>query len=184
VLRTWVLFGVLSSLAGGCAARDESLGCAELVVECRGDAEQRWWLAKTLDSSNLVERQEGVCGSWLAYIEDSGFARYDDVDLGLPEGEVRLRVVVAADDASTRGGTLSLFADEDMTTPVASCAVPTTGGWFNWLVVDCGPLSLRGSHSLTFKFYGTSQYVFNFAAFGVVRSGSPDCSVTGPKRTN
>jgi hypothetical protein len=34
-----------------------------------------------------------------------------------------------------------------------------------------------------FKFSGTTQYVFNFAAFGVVRSGSPDCTVTGPRST-
>ena len=170
-------------VAWGCAARDESLGCAELVVSCPGDdAGQRWWLSKAPSSSKLLEIQGRECGSWLAYVRDGAFARYDYIDLGTPEGELRLRVVVAADDASTLGGTLSLFADAD-TTAVASCTVPTTGGWFNWLVVDCGPLSLRGRHSLTFTFSGESQFVFNFAAFGVVRSGSPDCTVTGPKRT-
>jgi hypothetical protein len=96
---------------------------------------------------------------------------------------MRLRVLVAADDARTPGGTLTLYADGDTTTPAASCAIPPTGGWFNWLVVDCGPLSLRGLHSLTFKFSGTTEYVFNLAAFGVVRSGSPDCTVVGPKMT-
>ena len=94
---------------------------------------------------------------------------------------MRLRVVVSADDTKTTGGTLTLFADSDLTAPVTSCVVAPTGGWFNWLVVDCGPLPLRGLHSLTFKFNGTAPYVFNFAAFGVVRSGSPDCSVTGPR---
>lgn len=167
----------------GCASREESLGCAELVVSCPGgEAGQRWWLSKKPTSSQHLEIQGRECGSWLAYVEDGATAHYEDVDLGTPEGEVRLRVVVAADDASTKGGTLSLFADSDTTTAVASCTVPTTGGWFNWLVVDCGPLSLRGVHSLMFRFNGSAQYVFNFAAFGVVRSGSPDCTVTGPKR--
>lgn len=146
-----------------------------------GAAEQQWWLAKDPTSSRLLEEQGEKCGSWLAYIADGAEAHYADVDLGTPEGEVRLRVVVSADDASTPGGTLSLFADEDLTTPVATCDVPRTGGWFNWLVVDCGPLTLRGLHSLTFRFSGTTQYVFNFAAFGVVRSEAPDCTVTGPK---
>ena len=181
-MRIRAVTGILFFVAGGCASRDESLGCAELVVSCPGgEADQQWWLAKKPTSSDRLEPQSGQCGSWLAFIKDSAWARYDDVDLGFREGEMRLRVVVSADDEFTTGGTLSLFADSDMTTPVTSCAVGKTGGWFNWLVVDCGPLSLRGVHSLTFKFYGTHQYVFNFAAFGVVRSGSPDCTVTGPK---
>jgi hypothetical protein len=181
-LRTRAVLGIFFFVAGGCASRDESLGCAELVVSCPGGAgEQEWWLAKTPTSSQLLEIQGRQCGSWLAYIEDGATARYDNVDLGAREGELRLRVVVSADDSSTRGGTLTLFADGDTTTAVATCAVPPTGGWFNWLVVDCGPLSLRGVHSLTFQFNGAAQYVFNLAAFGVVRSGSPDCVVTGPK---
>ena len=68
---------------------------------------------------------------------------------------------------------------------ISNCTIPTTGGWFNWLVVDCGELPLRGVHSLLFQFSGsdsvTNPYLFNFAAFGVARRGSPDCSVTGPK---
>lgn len=184
VLHTRAAIGILFFVAGGCASRDDSLGCAELVVSCpEGAAEQRWWLSKTPTSSQSLQIQGGQCGSWLAFINDGATARYDGVDLGTLEGEMRLRVVVAADDASTTGGTLSVFADADTTTPVVdSCAIGPTGGWFNWIVVDCGPLSLRGLHSLTFKFNGTYQYVFNFAAFGVVRSGSPDCTVTGPKR--
>jgi hypothetical protein len=181
-LGTRAVIGILLLAAGGCASRDESLGCAELVVQCPGgSADQQWWLAKAPTSSQLLQIQGRECGSWLAFIEDGATARYDDVDLGAREGEMRLRVVVSADDAHTTGGTLTLFADGDTRTPVATCSVPTTGGWFNWIVVDCGPLSLRGLHSLTFKFNGTHQYVFNFAAFGVVRSGAPDCTVTGPK---
>lgn len=145
-----------------------------------GEADQQWWTAKAPTSSQSLRIQGGACGSWLAYIEDGATARYDNVDLGAREGKMRLRVVVSADDASTQGGTLTVFADAD-TTAVTSCAVAPTGGWFNWLVIDCGPLTLTGLHSLTFKFTGTAQYVFNFAAFGVVRSGSPDCTVTGPK---
>jgi Carbohydrate binding module (family 6) len=182
VLRTRAAIGILFFVAGGCASHDESLGCAELVVSCPGGAaEQQWWLTKAPASSQSLQIQAGECGSWLAFIEDGASARYDDVDLGTRDGQLRLRVVVAADDTKTPGGTLALFADADTRTPVVSCAVAPSGGWFNWLVVDCGPLSLRGVHSLTFKFSGTAQYVFNLAAFGVVRSGSPDCTVTGPK---
>jgi hypothetical protein len=181
-LRTRAVIGISFFVVGACASRDESLGCAELVVSCPVGTEQQWWLAKKPTSSQLLEIQGGECGSWLAFIQDGASARYDDVDLGAREGEMRLRLVVAADDARTPGGTLTLFADSDLTTPVIPpCAVAPTGGWFNWLVVDCGALSLRGLHSLTFRFNGTAQYVFNLAAFGVVRSGSPDCTVTGPK---
>ena len=173
---------MLFFVAGGCASRDESLGCAELVVSCPGgEADQQWWLTKSPTSHQDLQIQSGQCGSWLAYIKPGAYARYDDVDLGDRAGEMRLRVVVSADDFSTDGGTLALFADSDMTTPITSCAIGETGGWFNWLVVDCGKISLGGLHSLTFKFSGTDQYVFNLAAFGVVRSGSPDCTVTGPK---
>ena len=169
-------------IVGGCASRDESLGCAELVVSCPGDSsEQQWWLAKDPTSYSSLKPQSGECGSWLAFIRDAATARYDNVNLGTREGDMRLRVVVSAEDASTHGGTLLLYADNDLTTPVINCPIGTTGGWFNWIVVDCGPLSLGGLHSLTFKFMGTDQYVFNFAAFGVVRAGSPDCTVTGPK---
>jgi len=182
-LRIRAAIGISLFVAGGCASRDESLGCAELVVRCPGGAaDQQWWLTKKPTSSQSLEIQGGHdCGAWLAFIHDGATARYDGVDLGAREGEMRLRVVVAADDADTPGGMLTLFADADMTTPVSSCAVGRTGGWFNWLVVDCGPLSLRGVHSLTFKFSGTAKYVFNVAAFGVARSGSPDCTVTGPQ---
>jgi Carbohydrate binding module (family 6) len=190
-LSTRAAIGILFFVVGACASHDESLGCAGLVVSCpAGVADQQWWLtadsspiSKTPTSSQSLEIQGRQCGRWLAFIQDGASARYDAVDLGTREGQMRLRVVVAADDANTPGGTLTLFAD-DTTTPVASCAVAPTGGWFNWLVIDCGPLTLRGVHSLTFKFSGTAQYVFNFAAFGEVRSGSPDCTVTGPKLTD
>jgi Carbohydrate binding module (family 6) len=180
-LRSWAVIGISFFVAGGCASHDESLGCAELVVKCPGGAdEQQWWLASTNPSTTFLEPQGRECGSWLAFIKNDATARYDNIDLGNREGEMRLRVVVAADDTYTTGGTLTLSAD-DVTTPVTSCTIGTTGGWFNWLVVDCGALPLGGLHSLTFKFSGKDQYVFNFAAFGVARSGSPDCTVTGPK---
>ena len=181
-MRIWAVIGTSLFAFVGCASGDESLGCAELVVSCpTGVAEQQWWLAKAPTSYQGLQIQGRECGSWLAYIGDGATASYDEVDLGTLEGEMRLRVVVAANDGSTTGGTLSLFADDDLTTPVTSCAITPTGGWFNWLVVDCGPIALGGVHSLTFKFNGAAQYVFNFAAFGVVRSGSPECVVTGPK---
>jgi hypothetical protein len=181
-LRIRAAIGILFFVAGGCASRDESLGCAELVVSCpAGEAEQQWWLAKTQTSGRATALQAGHCGSWLAYIEPNGWSRFDNVDLGTREGEMRLRVLVSADDRFTKGGTLTLLADADPTS-VTSCTIPTTGGWFNWLVVDCGALPLRGLHSLLFQFSGTDQFVFNFAAFGVARRGSPDCSVTGPTR--
>jgi hypothetical protein len=181
-LRIRAAIGILFFVASGCASRDESLGCAELVVSCpAGEAEQQWWLAKTQTSSRATELQAGRCGSWLAYIEPKAWSRFDNVDLGTREGDWRLRVVVSADDRFTNGGMLTLLADSE-TTPVTSCTIPTTGGWFSWLVVDCGVIRLQGLHSLLFQFDGTDQFVFNFAAFGIVRSGSPDCSVTGPKR--
>jgi hypothetical protein len=173
--------GMTLVAAAGCAPQEESLGCAELVVECPGGAsEQEWWLAKAPSSTMLLEIQEGECGEWLAFIRDGAYARYDDVDLGTRAGEMRLRVVVAAEDSVTTGGELSLFADAEVT-PVATCEVKPTGGWWNWLVVDCGAMPLTGLHSLTFRFAGGEGYLFNFAAFGVVRSGSADCTVTGPK---
>lgn len=185
-MRIRAAIGISFFVAGGCASRDESLGCAELVVTCPdGSADQQWWLAKKPTSSNALQIQSGECGSWLAYIENNATALYENVDLGAREGDLRLRVVVSADDAaSPGGGTLTMFADSDGSTPVNTCNITPTGGWFNWLVVDCGTLSLRGLHSLNFKFNGDAPYVFNFAAFGVARSGSPDCTVTGPKRND
>jgi hypothetical protein len=172
-------------IAGGCAARDESLGCAELVVECPSGIEQDWWLAKAPSSSSRLSIQDGECGAWLAYIQDGASARYDNIDLGTRVGQMRLRVLVAADDVASDGGTLSLFADADLTTPITSCEVTPTGGWWNWLVVDCGPMPLTGVHTLTFTFTAaptSSTYVVNFAAFGVARSEDPACTVTGPRR--
>lgn len=151
-------------------------------VAAAGTSDQEWWLAKAPSSSQLLSIQGGECGAWLAFIQDGATARYDDVDLGNRVGEMRLRVLVAADDAATDGGTLSLFADTELTIPVTTCTIEPTGGWFNWLVVDCGPLPLTGRHTVTFGFNGEDTYVFNFAAFGVVRAESPDCTVTGPKR--
>jgi hypothetical protein len=183
-LRIRAAIGISFFVAGGCASRDESLGCAELVVSCPGgEADQQWWLAKAPTSRQDLQIQSGQCGSWLAFIKDGAYARYDNVDLGAREGDLRLRVVVSADDRFTHGGTLTLFADSE-TTSTTSCPIGRTGGWFNWIVVDCGALPLGGLHSLKFQFTGndpTDPYVFNLAAFGVVRQGSPDCTVTGPK---
>lgn len=180
-MRIWAAIGTSLFALAGCASGDESLGCAELVVSCPTGAKQQWWLAKDLTSYKGLQTQGRECGSWLAYIENGATVTYDKVDLGTLEGEMRLRVVVAAKDGVTTGGMLTLFADGDLSVPVTSCGITPTGGWFNWLVVDCGPIALGGLHSLTFQFNGEDQYVFNFAAFGVVRSGSPDCVVTGPK---
>jgi hypothetical protein len=173
--------GISLVVAGGCASRDESVGCAQLVVNCPSGTEQQWWLATktTPPPVSDLRVQGGECGSWFAFIPDGGSATYT-VDLGAHEGAMRLRAVVAADDSVTPGSKLSLYADSD-TMAVTSCDIPRTGGWFNWIVVDCGPVTLTGMHTLTFKFSGTARYVFNFAAFGIVRSGSPDCTVTGPK---
>lgn len=182
MLRTRAAIGILFLLTSACASHEESLGCAELVVSCPGDsADQQWWLAKNFTSTQLLQTQDGACGSWLAFIKNGATARYDGIDLGKAGGSTRLRVVVAAEDGMTTGGTLTLFADGDLTTPVNSCTIAPTGGWFNWLVVDCGPLTLGGAHTLTFKFIGKDQYVFNFAAFGAVRTDKPDCTVIGPK---
>jgi len=189
VLRIRAVIGIWLFIASGCASRDESLGCAELVVSCPhgGADQQQWWLARKPVSKEVVadhlEIQGGECGSWLAFIQDGATAHYDAIDLGTREGEMRLRVVVSGDDTYTHGGTLTLFAD-DMPTAVTMCTIKPTDGWFSWLVVDCGPLSLRGVHSLTFQFNGADRmdpWVFNFAAFGVVRSGAPDCTVNGPQ---
>jgi hypothetical protein len=169
-------------IAVGCASKDESLGCAELVVDCPEGAEQRWWLAKSPSWSQLLSIEGGECGAWLAYIQNGASARYDDVDLGTRVGQMRLRVLVAAEGVVTSGGTLTLFADEDLTNPITSCQVTPTGGWWDWLVVDCGLMPLTGVHTLTFTFAGDDTNVFNFAAFGVVRSGDPECTVQGPKR--
>jgi hypothetical protein len=178
--------GISLVVAGGCASRDESVGCAQLVVNCPSGTEQQWWLAtKTTPTpvGDSLRVQGGECGSWLAYIRDGATASYT-VDVGAREGEMRLRVVVAADDANTQGGTLSLTVDSATTPIIPRCAIPKTGGWFNWIVVDCGPVALTGMHTFKFGFSGldpSDLYVFNFAAFGIVRSGSPDCTVTGPK---
>jgi Carbohydrate binding module (family 6) len=191
-LRTWAVIGTAILATAGCGQRDEPLGCAELVVTCpKGADPQQWWLARSLpadmpSSTEGLRGQDGECGSWLAFITPGATASYDNIDLGNQTGEMRLRVLVAADDLLTTGGTLSLFADQDpddpMATPVRKCEIGTTGGWFSWLVVDCGPIALTGRHNLVFKFDGTAQYVFNFAAFGVARSGAPDCTVDGPKK--
>lgn len=156
-----------------------------------GASEQQWWPAaivgsdgKTITptSSDMLQIQGGDCGSWLAFIHNGATATYADLDLGTREGEMRLRVLVGANDAATpNGGTLTLFADADLVNKVTSCDIKPTGGWFNWVTVDCGPIQLTGKHTLTFAFAGSAQYVFNLAAFGVVRSGSADCTVTGPK---
>jgi hypothetical protein len=169
-------------IAAGCSARDESLGCAELVVDCPGGTEQEWWLAKAPSSSQLLSIEGGECGAWLAFIQNGATARYDNVDLGTRVGEMRLRVLVAAPNFAATNSSLSLFADAELTTPITSCEITPTGGWWDWLVVDCGPMPLTGVHTLTFSFSGDDQYVFNFAAFGVVRAGSPECTVTGPRK--
>lgn len=140
----------------------------------------------TPTSAQKLQVQGGDCGAWLAFAQDGATATYENLDLGTREGEMRLRVLVGANDALTPGGTLSLYADADPVTdptakPVRTCDVKGTGGWFNWVTLDCGALPLTGKHSLTFQFNGEKQYVFNLAAFGVVRSGSADCTVTGPK---
>jgi hypothetical protein len=187
-LRNWAAIGTAFLATVGCGSRDEDLGCAELVVTCpEGAPKQRWWIANSESASTQkLKPQDGKCGSWLAFIENGATATYPAVDLGNEAGERRLRVLVAADDAVTNGGTLSVFADQDPADPLATaiteCTIGKTGGWFNWLVVDCGPLLLTGRHDLGFKFEGTYKYVFNFAAFGVAISGEPDCTVTGPKK--
>jgi arabinoxylan arabinofuranohydrolase len=60
------------------------------------------------------------------------------------------------------GGSLELRIDALTGTVVGACAVPRTGGWQTWTVVNCAVAGAKGVHDLYLRFTGGGGRLFTF----------------------
>jgi arabinoxylan arabinofuranohydrolase len=95
----------------------------------------------------------------LTEIHNEDWVGYSQVDFG--DGASRLLARVAA--AASRGGSIQVYVDGcDVFSNlpgerIGSCSVGETGGWQNWLDIQCEIELTAGLHDVYLRFSGTGE---------------------------
>ncbi len=117
----------------------------------------------TLDPYQRVEAEtiawsEGLktdacdeAGVYVSEIHDGDYIKVRAVNFG----EMTAATFTVSIASGLRGGTMNVYADDDMAHPIATVTIPSTGGWENWRTITV-PVSagVSGVHDLTFVFSG------------------------------
>ncbi|MDR0976408.1 MAG: family 43 glycosylhydrolase [Prevotellaceae bacterium] len=120
--------------------------------------------AETIAWSGGVTTEENAkTGVYVSNIHNGDSILVREVDFGVTSPR-RFTVSVAS---ALQGGTLEVYVDSPAGTPIATVAVPRTGGWEQWQTVTA-PVTgqATGVHDLYFKFRGhfdrNGDKLFNF----------------------
>ncbi|RCX14836.1 enterochelin esterase-like enzyme [Anaerobacterium chartisolvens] len=119
--------------------------------------------------------QDGSCsegGECVGYIENGDYTVYSNIDF--ESGATGFKARVASD---TSGGNIEIRLDSITGPVIGTCAVAGTGGWQNWVDVQCNVSGVSGKHDLYLKYTGGSGYLFNVNWFQFTKGGTPDVLV-------
>jgi hypothetical protein len=86
----------------------------------------------------------------LGYISPSAYTVYENVDFGSSSpSQVNVRTASAGN-----GGTATFYLDSMTSAPIATVALPVTGGWQTWTTVNGTVTGATGAHRLYVVFTG------------------------------
>jgi glucosylceramidase len=102
------------------------------------------------ESGLQTEQSSDTAGGYdLGYISPGAYAVYKNVDFGASVSGVSVRVASAGN-----GGTATFYLESLTGTPVATVALPVTGGWQSWQTVTATASGASGVHDLYLLFTG------------------------------
>jgi glucosylceramidase len=87
----------------------------------------------------------------LGYITAGAYAAYNNVDFGASGSVSTVNVRTAS---AGNGGTATFYLDSMTSTPIATVALPVTGGWQTWQTVSASVTGVSGVHTLYVVFSG------------------------------
>lgn len=85
----------------------------------------------------------------LGYLTPGAYAVYTNIDFGNGVSTVQVRTA-----SGGNGGTASFYVDSKSGTPIATVALPVTGGWQTWQTVPAPVSDIVGVHTLYVVFSG------------------------------
>jgi glucosylceramidase len=102
------------------------------------------------ESGLQTEQTSDAAGGYdLGYISPGAYAVYKNLDFGASVSGVSVREASAGN-----GGTATFYLDNLAGTPVATVALPVTGGWQSWQTVTATASGASGVHDLYLVFTG------------------------------
>ncbi len=105
----------------------------------------------TVESGLQTEDTGDTTGGYdLGYVTPGAYAEYENVDFGNGVNSVSVRTA-----SGGNGGTLKFYLDNMTGSPIASVALPVTGGWQNWSTVTSSVSGASGVHNVYAVFGGT-----------------------------
>ena len=123
-------------------------------------------------------RSPRLRGSYLIDIRKHSWVRYPKQDF---TGKTGLRVTTAS---GNKGGKIEVYLDDLKGKPIASAAVPDTGGWSKFTTYELPIPPIDGQHRIVFKFEGTAGFIANFKDFELTpqskRAASPHNNADKP----
>jgi len=110
-------------------------------------------------SQGHMQRDEtSIEGNFVSYINPGEWFRFDSVDFGKNEKSTFHARVASA----TNGGIISVRVGTPDGSLLSSCPVGNTGGWKQWVTVDCEmKFLMSGTQTIYFVFEGPKGYLFN-----------------------
>jgi hypothetical protein len=149
---TWVKFQV----SGGSGS---NVGLAEMAIFNTVFIQMNTQIeAEGFDSSYGVGTESCSEGGLnLKNINNGYWTAYNLVNFGTGATSFNARVA----SANSSGGTIELRLDSTSGTLIGTCTVPGTGGWQNWITVNCNVSGATGVHTLYLVYKGGSGALFN-----------------------
>jgi len=110
------------------------------------------------NQGHMRRDQSSIDGNYVSYINPDQWFRFDLVDFGKNEKSTfHARVA-----SKTNGGIISVRADTPDGGLLSSCPVGNTGGWEQWVTVNCEmEFPMSGERTIYFVFEGPKGYLFN-----------------------
>lgn len=108
--------------------------------------------------TQLESSSEG--GQNVAFIDNGDYIAFDSINFGTGASSVQFRVA-----SNTTGGNIEVRLGSLNGTLAATCSVPNTGGWQNWVTRTCTTSNISGTHHVFLKFTGGAGNLFNIHNF-------------------
>ncbi len=110
--------------------------------------------------SGVQTEESGNGGVNVGYIENGDHIMFRTVDF--EDGGRSFTANVAS---TVEGASIEVYIGSMSGTPVATLAVPNTGGWQNYTEVTCNMATVSGTQNIYLKFVGGESYLCNIDSF-------------------